>query len=710
MKTTRLLASLIAASLLGPGASHAADSTWNSDGDGDGSSWFDSGNWINSTIPGLNTGTGNTDDGFFTPDAEAPLAVTFDYLNLRRIAINAGTGAMTYTGTELHLTGNSNSSSIGRIYRAQTTGSVPAGDYSSTINSNIIFEAGTASGLQFFSLDNRAPNASATESDSNAMVVNGNISGGETALRLDLLLGGTNSDANTINGIISDGNAASVQVRKENNGHWYLNGANTYTGGTMLSGGTLHANHNTAIGEGSLTLSGGTLINSSGGAITFTKNNAMEWIGDNTNQRISFVNKASEDFNLGTGAVTLARSIEIRMSGTVGRVIVGGDISGGDGGEEGVFGITRVTDEGELVLNGTRSYYGNTDSQRGTLVLGGAYTRSGDTMVGGGGVARLHINHAQALGSGRLILRGTSGVALDNSSAAAITLTTNNEQVWSQDFTFTGTQDLNLGTGAVSLGDASGATRTVTTTAGVLSVGGAIGDGTHGTTPTTALTKAGAGTLRLGGANTYSGATTVSAGTLLVNGTHLNAGAYSVASGATFGGSGTIGTSGITLAAGSRLSPGDLNAPGTLTLDLGPGVLDLSGMIAADNSQSLRFTLGPVAASDKVLLSNALSGLNIGSGQLELNDFAFTTTAGFTMGEYVLFETGQTISGLLGGTVSGLLEGYDVTLALSEDQQSLILTAIPEPGGFALTALGLLGGWCFLRRPFHLRAGRRLPG
>jgi rhamnogalacturonan endolyase len=80
---------------------------------------------------------------------------------------------------------------------------------------------------------------------------------------------------------------------------------------------------------------------------------------------------------------------------------------------------------------------------------------------------------------------------------------------------------------------------------------GVISNSTNGTV---ALTKQGAGSLTLAGANTYTGATTVSAGSLYVTGS-LAATAVSVASGATFGGPGSLGGN-LSLATGSRLALG----------------------------------------------------------------------------------------------------------------------------------------------------------
>ena len=69
-----------------------------------------------------------------------------------------------------------------------------------------------------------------------------------------------------------------------------------------------------------------------------------------------------------------------------------------------------------------------------------------------------------------------------------------------------------------------------------------------------ALTKVGTGTLTLSGANTYSGATTVSAGRLRINGSS-SATSYTVLSGATLGGSGVI-TGNVTVQTGGALEHG----------------------------------------------------------------------------------------------------------------------------------------------------------
>jgi autotransporter-associated beta strand protein len=241
---------------------------------------------------------------------------------------------------------------------------------------------------------------------------------------------------------------------------------------------------------------------------------------------------------------------------------------------------------------------------------------------------------------------------------------------------------------------ASDTTVNVVNSGDLLTVSGNIG----GINGIKGLVKTGAGTLNTTGANTYDGTTTVSGGTLLVNGTHNGAGAYDVQSSGILGGAGSITTAsnaGITLQAGGKLSPGSASGlTGTLTANLGSGVFDISAGVNASNTLSLLFDLTTTAASDRVLLSNASSTLNIGSGVLEFNDFVFTTGGGFGVGVYTLFDTNNTITGTLGGNLTGSFGALTGIISFSNANQDIILTvtAIPEPATYgALAGLVLTG-------------------
>ena len=156
---------------------------------------------------------------------------------------------------------------------------------------------------------------------------------------------------------------------------------------------------------------------------------------------------------------------------------------------------TTLTLAGVISGAKTVSYSG-----AGTAVASGANTYSaGTTLVSG----TLSLGNGTALGTGTFNITGGT---ID--AASALTLTTNNAQVWNGDFAFAGTNNLNLGTGAVSVP----LPRTVTTTAGTLTIGGVISG--------SSITKAGNGTLVLAGNNTFTGALNIAAngGTVVLSG------------------------------------------------------------------------------------------------------------------------------------------------------------------------------------------------
>ncbi|MDB6076214.1 MAG: sorting protein, partial [Verrucomicrobiaceae bacterium] len=150
-----------------------------------------------------------------------------------------------------------------------------------------------------------------------------------------------------------------------------------------------------------------------------------------------------------------------------------------------------------------------------TVTGGGTFTFSGNSTFSGGltlgAGSTLNINSGgnsttnSAIGSGTFTING--GATIDNTSASPVTILSNNAQNWNGDFTFTGTKDLNLGTGAVALGG----NRIIKVGGSTLTVGGVIsGVGRS-------LTKIGSGTLVLGGANTFTGGMSISEGTVQIN-------------------------------------------------------------------------------------------------------------------------------------------------------------------------------------------------
>jgi len=461
------------------------------------------------------------------------------------------------------------------------------------------------------------------------------------------------------------------------------NNPGTYSGGTIVKSGTLRARVGN-LGTGAIALgdtsgnANATLTYSVGGALT-TGNNITTQAGT-------------------TGALTLANGNNVSVTDANTLTL---------NNTNSLLNISQGTGSASFAFTGSISGAGGISNTAGALTLSGNNTYAGGTVMNSG---VLNIDNGgtsssnSAIGTGTLTL---GAVTINNTSGAAVTLNTNNAQVWNGNFTFTGSDALNLGTGSVSLGTAAGVSRTATISASSLIVGGAISNGTTAS----GLTKAGSGTMALGGANTYTGTTTISAGTLLVNGSHTvssgatSASAYSIGSGAFLGGSGSIDlsavNSGVTIASGGKLAPGA--SIGKLTFALGAGVLNASAAVGGANAGALIFALGSAATAgltyDQVLLASG--SLNIGSGVLDASDFSFTQSSGFGAGVYTLFDTSSTILGSLGANLSvDFGSGVTGTIGLANAGQDIVLTVVPEPSTWQamLGGIGVLAGLRMLRR------------
>lgn len=193
--------------------------------------------------------------------------------------------------------------------------------------------------------------------------------------------------------------------------------------------------------------------------------------------------------------------------------------------------------------NGTGTFnFSGQLSGSGVLTKGGtsALTLSGDNSTYSSlialnvGTINITTNNT-ALGTGTFRIgntTGTTAVTVDALTARSIT----NALSIHQDFTYTGTSTLAQGTGAITLANGS---RNITVSASTLTLGGMIGESTAGS----GITKLGAGTLALSGANNFTGAVNLgtagslaSAGTLTVSGA---SGTINAASGYSVTGSGS---------------------------------------------------------------------------------------------------------------------------------------------------------------------------
>ena len=253
-----------------------------------------------------------------------------------------------------------------------------------------------------------------------------------------------------------------------------LDGANTFSGGFTVVGGatgspTVIAGNNAAFGTGTLNLTpangpGVTLLTSATRTIT---NNVS--------------------VNTFDGPFVFAGPGSWTFSGTM---------LNGNGQKRFYVTNTIVTWSGPFTDNGAPSGPFIKDGS-GTLVLSGSNSVLLKPITVNAGI--LALGSTNAIGTGAL----TMGGGVLDSTVPNLINAGNNPQSWTASFGFAGSQNLNLGTGSVTIS----ASTTITVSNNTLTVGGAVsGSG--------ALAKAGSGTLILAGANTYTNNTTVSAGTL----------------------------------------------------------------------------------------------------------------------------------------------------------------------------------------------------
>ena len=372
-------------------------------------------------------------------------------------------------------------------------------------------------------------------------------------------VGFNNSTSGTYSGAIS----GSGLLAKLGAGDMTLTGANTYSGGTQISAGSLIGD--TTSLQGNVAVSGGNLKFNQATSGTFS--DVLSGVGNFFKLGAGDLTLTGTNTNAGPWNVSAGRLIGTTSS-------IRGDITNSDAV---VFDqTTSGTYSGNMSGAGTLTKLGVGD-----LVLAGSNTFSGGTTLGGGTLA---LGSASALGSAGTI--GFNGGSLQSSAS--------NTADYSARFSNAANQAYRIDTNG----------QTVTLASNLTSSGGTF-------------TKLGAGSAILGGNNSYTGATTVSGGTLVINGFFANSD-VTVENLATLGGSGTIGSL-VTVLSGGTISPG--NSPGLLTvgsLDLQAGSTTLMQIIGVGSAAGNAFT-----DYDKLAITTG-GGLGYG-GTLDLN-FANTAT------------------------------------------------------------------------------------
>ncbi len=443
----------------------------------------------------------------------------------------------------------------------------------------------------------------------------------------------------TFGGVIENGSGGGTTAIILNNAgaNFTLSGANTYTGLTTVTLGTLKIGAANAINSGNaLTI---------GGAGTFDLNGFDQTIGTLNNSG-NVTNSGGTTKTLTFGSATSSTSsgnftgaMNVIYNGSINNTMSGSWSNTGNITFNAITTNTITVSTGTVNNTGTITISGNaaptnisaniganvgliTQNSSGTLTLSGNNTNSAGVNLSTG---TLKLGSATALGATAGTLTIAAGTTID-SSVASLVIANNNAQNWNGNFTFTGTNSLDLGTGAVALA----APITLTTTANTLTVGGTISGGTIFD-----ITKAGAGTLLYSGnisALSSNQTVNVSAGTLAII-SNLTGG-YGItingAGGLSFRGATTnAAASSITANAGSALTfdSSTVSATGTTraaSLTLKGGALNILGNAGANSSDSITgsltvnapSTFGTAGANTVSLTPDAAANTRLTAGSL----------------------------------------------------------------------------------------------
>ncbi|ELM4511305.1 fibronectin-binding autotransporter adhesin ShdA [Salmonella enterica subsp. enterica serovar Infantis] len=434
------------------------------------------------------------------------------------------------------------------------------------------------------------------------------------------------------------------QIVKSGNDELIVTGANNYSGGTTISGGTLTADHADSLGSGDIDNSGvlqvgeGELENTlfGSGSLVKTGTGELTLSGDNTYSGGTTISDgtltADHADSLGTGAVANSGVLQ------VGEGELENTLSGS--------GSLVKTGTGKLTLGGDNSYSGGTTITGGTLTadhadsLGtGAIANSGVFKVGEGELKNT------LSGSGSLVKTGTGELTLsgDNSYSGGTTIIGG---------TLTADHADSLGTGAVA-------------NSGVLQVG--EGELENTLSGSGSLVKTGTGELTLSGDNTYSGGTTITGGTLMAD--HADS-----------LGTGAIANSGV-LQVGEGELENMLSGSGSL-VKTGTGELTLSG----DNSYS-----GATTITDGTLIAANVNAL--GSGNIDNSGTLMLDAEGEFNLANVATQSGATTELARGTTlnVNSLTQQADSTLNidLSKANGESAITADSVTLGGTLNVTGI---------------------
>ncbi len=460
--------------------------------------------------------------------------------------------------------------------------------------------------------------------------------------------------------------SGSGQVVKSGDETLTLSGANSYTGGTTISGGTLVASNVEALGTGDITdnatlelNAGGDFANNIGGTGRVEKSgdDALTLSGSNTytgGTLISGGTLVANDVNaLGTGDITDNATLALNAVGDFDNAISGS-------------GKVEKSGDDALTLSGSNTYTG------GTLISSGTLVASNVEALGTGDVtdnATLELNTSGTFdnaisGSGQVVKSGDKMLTLSGANSYSggtlisdgTLVASNVESLGTGDVTNNATLELNTG-----------------------------GDFTNNISGSGQVVKSGDDALALSGANSYTGGTLISSGTLVAtnvdalgSGDVTDNATLELNTGGTFdnaiSGSGQVVKSGdktLTLSGSNTYTGGTLISDGTLVAS------NVEALGTGDVTDNATLELNTSGTFDNVIS---------GSGQVvKSGDDALTLSGSNTYTGGTLISDGTLVASNVEALGSGDIDNY-ASLQLNASGQ--FVTANLTTHDNATTAIG----------------------